>query len=430
MPVPAAAPARYHLSMHEIRDTFVGVLLVLALPSAAASAEPCVDGMAGGFPCSRVDLLARLTPAQLGMSSSTDDWGWTDSVTGVEYALVVGSQGTAFVDLSDPEAPLLVGNLPAHNGLTTGIRDVKVYADHAFVTADVFGHGMQVFDLTQLRDVVSPPVTFSETAHYDGISDAHNVAVDEATGFAYAVSDGTCSGGLHMIDVTTPTMPTFAGCFSSQGSLHDVQCVVYQGPDVEHVGAEICFASDPFSPSQLVIVDVTDKSSPVELAAEGYPASSIAHQGWLSEDHAFFLMGDEGDEQAGGTHTRTLVWDVRDLDAPLLVGEHFASTFATDHNMYVSGSRVYQGNYQAGFRVLELVDPAAGLLEEVGFLDSRPGSDSNSFSGAWSTFPFYASGIFIGTDTAEGLFVLRFRDELFADGFESGDASAWDSIAL
>jgi choice-of-anchor B domain-containing protein len=408
-------------------------LLVAALLSAnglfplgAASAELCVDGMAGGFPCSNVHLLARLTPGALGMSSSTDNWGWTDPVTGVEYALVVGSQGTAFVDLSDPEAPLLVGNLPAHNGLSTGIRDVKVYADHAFVTADVFGHGMQVFDLSQLRDVVAPPVTFSETAHYSDLSDAHNIAIDEETGFAYPVSDGTCSGGLHMIDLSIPTRPVFAGCFADEGSLHDVQCVVYQGPDVEHVGQEICFASDPGSPDQLVIVDVTDKAAPEGLAAEGYPASSIGHQGWLTEDHAFFLMGDEGDE-TGAVNTRTLVWDVRDLDAPVLAGEYFAETFATDHNMYVKGSKVYQGNYRAGFRVLELVDPAAGLLEEVGFLDSRPGNDENTFSGAWSTFPFYDSGIFIGTDTAEGLFVMRFGAGIFADGFESGDTGAWDT---
>jgi choice-of-anchor B domain-containing protein len=126
-------------------------------------------------------------------------------------------------------------------------------------------------------------------------------------------------------------------------------------------------------------------------------------------------------------NTRTLVWDVRDLDAPVLAGEYFAETFATDHNMYVKGSKVYQGNYRAGFRVLELVDPAAGLLEEVGFLDSRPGNDENTFSGAWSTFPFYDSGIFIGTDTAEGLFVMRFGAGIFADGFESGDTGAWDT---
>ena len=52
---------------------------------------------------------------------------------------------------------------------------------------------MQVFDLAQLRNVKNGPVTFEETAHYDGIASAHNIVINEATGYAYAV--GASSGG-------------------------------------------------------------------------------------------------------------------------------------------------------------------------------------------------------------------------------------------
>ena len=75
--------------------------------------------------------------------------------------------------------------------------------------------------------------------------------------------------------------------------------------------------------------------------------------------------------------------------------------------MYVRGNRIFQGNYRAGFRDLRIIDAAAGTLEEVGFLDSQPGIDTADFSGAWSTYPFFQSGIVIGTDTNQGLFVLR-----------------------
>ena len=60
---------------------------------------------------------------------------------------------------------------------------------------------MQIFDLTRLRTVSSPPVTFSESAHYSGFSDAHNIAINEDSGFAYAVRTNTCDGGLHMINI-------------------------------------------------------------------------------------------------------------------------------------------------------------------------------------------------------------------------------------
>ncbi|MDH3402699.1 MAG: choice-of-anchor B family protein [Acidobacteriota bacterium] len=406
---------------------FAATLVVAVFGAAAGAfgqAIPCVDGMAGIYPCSNVTLMSHLSSAELGTAAASDNWGWEDPQTGVEYALVAANEGTIFVSLADPEAPVVVGTLPAHNGLATFIRDVKVYADHAFVTADTSGHGMQVFDLSQLRDVVTPPVIFAETAHYNGISDAHNIAINPETGFAYPVSDDTCSGGLHMIDVSTPTLPVFAGCYSEAGNIHDAVCQVYNGPDVAHQGQEICVAAD--LTGLVAIVDVTDKLNPVTLSSTPYPGASISHQGWTTEDQRYYIHGDEGDEQ-NGTNTKTYVFDIQDLDDPSLAGTYTATTFATDHNQYVRGNHVFQGNYRAGFRVLEMGDLSVGELTEVAFLDTRPTSDSNNFSGAWTTFPFFDSGLVIVTDTGEGLFVIRPELDLFADGFESGDTSAWSS---
>ena len=128
-----------------------------------------------------------------------------------------------------PQNPVYLGNLPSHSG-TSSWRDIKTFADHAFIVADGQPHGIQVFDLTQLRGVSNPPVTFSETAHYGAIGNAHNIVINEATGFAYAVGSNACSGGLYMVDVNTPTTPTFAGCFSADGYTHDAQCVNLHRP--------------------------------------------------------------------------------------------------------------------------------------------------------------------------------------------------------
>ena len=102
-------------------------------------------------------------------------------------------------------------------------RDIKVHDDHAFVVADNAGaHGVQVFDLALLRDVTDPPVTFEPTARYDGVHSAHNIVINEETGFAYVVgaSGGgeTCGGGLQMVDIRDPQNPVFAGCFADAGN--------------------------------------------------------------------------------------------------------------------------------------------------------------------------------------------------------------------
>jgi subtilisin-like proprotein convertase family protein len=171
--------------------------------------EECIAGSAGGYPCNRVDLLEVMPTGTIGGGNGNDLWGWTDPFDGREYALMGRSNGTAFIDITDPGNPIYLGNLPTSTGNSIW-RDIKTYADHAFIVSDSNGnHGMQVFDLAELRSVVSPPVTFSETGHYSNFGSAHNIVIDEDSGYAFAVgvSSGTttCSGGLHMIDISTPS---------------------------------------------------------------------------------------------------------------------------------------------------------------------------------------------------------------------------------
>ena len=392
------------------------------LTAVTGEEAPCTDGATGPFDCSQVDLVAFVPLASLGADPGTilnDIWGWTDPVTGRDWALVGRSDATAFVDVSDPANPRYAGELPMTEGATENLwRDIKVYADHAFIVADGAGaHGVQIFDLTQLRDAAGPPVTFTETARYDGIASSHNIVINEETGMAYAVGSSmggqTCGGGLHMIDVRTPAEPVFLGCFSDAttgrqrtGYSHDAQCVIYRGPDEDYQGREICFGANE---TALSIADVTDRDNPVVIARGEYPNVAYAHQGWLTEDHRHFFMGDEADESQGGVdRTRTLIWDVADLDDPLLLKEHFAETGTIDHNQYVRGNRLYQANLMSGLRVLDISDVENPI--EIGFFDTVP-DDAGlpAFGGAWSNYPFFESGIVVVSSWSEGLFVLRPR---------------------
>jgi choice-of-anchor B domain-containing protein len=363
----------------------------------------CEDGFAAGYPCRNVDLLAQLPLASFGAGAANDVWGWTDPQTGREYALLGLNTGVAFVDVSEPDAPAYLGLLPTPT-FPSFWRDIKVYADHAFIVSEASGHGLQVFSLARLRGVGAPPVVFTANARYTGFGNAHNVAIDEATGFAYAVGTRTCAGGLHMVDVRVPLAPLFAGCYADDGYTHDAQCVVYAGPDAEHRGREICFAANE---DTLSVVDVTEKAAPRLLSRSAYAGSAYTHQGWLTEDHAHFLIDDELDEQRFGHATRTWVWDVSDLDAPALRGAHDGESSASDHNQYVRGSHVFQANYRSGLRVLRFGDLARLELAEVAFFDTFPEHDLPGFAGAWSSYPFFSSGVVVVSDIGRGLFVLE-----------------------
>lgn len=363
----------------------------------------CEDGVADAFACDHVELLAWLTRSSLGLGQLNDVWGWTDPVTGTEYAIVGLRDAVAFVDLADPENPVHVGTLPTQTSPSIW-NDMKVYGDYAFVVSEAIGHGMQVFDLALLRTTSDPPETFAPAALYARFSKAHNIAIDEETARAFVVGSNTCRGGLHIVDIADPLNPRFAGCFAADGYTHDAQCVVYRGPDSEHAGREICFASNE---DTLTIVDVTDAASPVMLSRSGYLGQRYTHQGWLGEDHAYFFVDDEFDELTYGIRSRTYVWDVSDLDAPVLAGAHAGATGSIDHNQYTLGDHLFQANYTSGLRILRMGDLSRGELIEVGSFDTYPNDDRATFDGAWSVYPYFASGIVVVSDINRGLFVLR-----------------------
>lgn len=375
---------------------------------APLGATPCVGGVAGGFPCSNIDLLAFMPLNTIGGTGGTegnDIWGWTDPQTNKEYALMGLTNGTAFVDISNPTAPIFLGHL-ATATFSSIWRDIKVYADHAFIVADFAGsHGVQVFDLTRLRNVTNPPVTFTEDGNFHGVGSAHNIVINEATGYAYAVGGDTCNGGLHFINLQNPTSPTDAGCFSSDGYTHDAQCVVYTGPDTTYQGHEICFNSNE---DTVTIVDVTNKAAPAQLAREPYPGSSYTHQGWVTEDQRYLLVDDEGDEFDFGHSTRTYVWDIADLNDPVLLGSYTAAANigSVDHNLYVVGDLAYEANYSSGLRILDISNVSTASLTEVGYFDVYTANNSANYNGAWSVYPFFSSGVVIVSGIEQGLFIL------------------------
>ena len=377
----------------------------------------CDEGAAAGFSCESVDLIAFLPASAIGAEPwerVSDMWGWTDPETGREYALVGRSGGAAIVDVTDPADPRYLGVVTAN---PSGARDLKVYADHLFFTGDGAGdHGLVVFDLTRLRDTSIDPVEFEPDAVYRGIASAHNLVMDAESGFAFPVGSSgggeTCGGGLHMVDVRDPKSPTFAGCFTdtvgllAPGRTHDAQCVVYRGPDDRYEGRQICFISNE---SLLRIVDITDKETPAPIGGASHPGVAYIHQGWLTEDHRYYYLDDELDELVGtAPKTRTYIYDVAELDDPILVGSVDGPTGATDHNLYVKGDRMYQANYQAGFRLFDISDPEAP--EEIGWFDTTPyEGDPPGFVGAWTAYPFFDSGTVVVTSMYEGVFLLRPR---------------------
>ena len=385
-------------------------LFVVFVSQILIAQTPCESGFAGEYPCKNYDLLSHVDVDILantnGNPEGSDIWGWTDATTGKEYAIAAMTNSTAFVDVSDPLNPIFLGRIDSNAG-NNFWRDVKIYNNFAFIVADNVGnHGMQIFDLTRLRNVTAGNQTFSPDKIYTDVSSCHNIVINEANGIAYLVDCKNVGRGVHFVDISDPTNPVNLGNYNEEGVTHDAQVVTYKGPDSRYTNKEILVGSNE---TKVVILDVTDKNNVVKLSSINYTQLGYTHQGWFTEDQRYFILGDETDEQNFGMNTRTLIFDFLDLEQPTLSSTYFGSSSAIDHNGYVKGNEFFMANYRAGFRAFDITNIASATnsMEETGFFDTYPANNGTAFNGAWSVYPYFESGNIIINDIERGLFVIR-----------------------
>jgi choice-of-anchor B domain-containing protein len=185
---------------------------------------------------------------------------------------------------------------------------------------------------------------------------------------------------------------------------HDAQVVSYNGPDSDYTGKEIYVGSNE---DEVVILDVTDKNNPKRISKFVYPNVGYTHQGWFTEDHRYFIVGDELDELNFGNNTKTLVFDFTNLDRPKLQFSYTGTTSAIDHNGYVKDNLFYLASYTAGIRVIDISGISGSSITEIGFFDSFPSNDSPVFNGVWNVYPFFESGNIVISDISGGLFIVK-----------------------
>ncbi len=255
---------------------------------------PCTNGFAGEYPCDNYDLLSHVPVStlanSLGNPEGSDVWGWTDPDTGKEYAIAAMTNSTAFVDITDPINPIFLGRLNSNAG-NNYWRDVKIYGNYAFIVADNVGnHGMQVFDLTRLRDINEtevPELPVEPDLIYDDVASCHNIIINETSAIAYLLGCNTFNGGPNFVDISDPVNPVNLGGYAADGYTHDAQVVTYSGPDTDYIGKEILVGSNE---NKVVILDVTDKSNVLKVSEFDYSQIGYTHQGWFTEDQRYFYL--------------------------------------------------------------------------------------------------------------------------------------------
>ena len=402
----------------------------------------CIDGKAGDYECNNYDLISHISLEEMNATAGNDCWGWTDSSNGYEYALMGLDNGIAFINISDPYEPIYLGTLPT-NTLESFWRDVKVFQNYAFIVSEAPGHGMQVFNLEKLRGLQSVN-EFEADYVFEKFGNAHNIAINEQSGYAYIAGAG--DRGIYAININNPTDPAVELEYPDFGYSHDIQIVNYKGPDSRYSGKEIYLGSNE---NKLIIVDVTDKNNTNIISEFTYDESvqitdQYTHQSWMNERQNYLFLGDEFDElnkgciESGYTNcelvqkTKTYVLDLNDLEEPKLHFVYNHKLDGIDHNGYINDNKFYLAAYTNGLRVIDILNVEQKTLTEIGYFDTYPSDHENdvvkqnlfrhsdpgehtgkkgkqieAFNGAWSVYPFFKSENVIISDINSGLFIVK-----------------------
>ncbi len=328
-------------------------------------------------------LLGHFVPPT-GGSYVSGCWGWTDTTTGREYALLGSRSGTSIVEITDPADPVERAFVP---GPTSQWRELQTWEHYAYVVSEG-GGGTQIIDLSPLPDSVHLVRSFIYTDGANSTARAHTAHVREG----YLYLNGCAfygGGGVLIFSLADPEFPAFMSQYTSGHYIHDcfVRNDTLYAAAITGIGVEI--------------VDVSDKAYPNYLATVFYPESGT-HNCAVTNDGGYLLTTDE----VGLTEKTLKIWDLSTPGSYAKVAEYTGDASAIVHNVFVRDTLAIMSYYTAGVKIVNISDPRNPV--EVGGYDTCPDSlgSGASYTGAWSVYPFFPSGRIIVGDMVSGLFII------------------------
>ncbi len=346
-----------------------------------------------------------------------DCWGYTHS-NGTEIAILGGTEDIFFIDLSvpaDPEVVYTYHVLNSPSGTTNQSlwRDFKSYGNYVYAVADEGTAGLLIFDMSEAPTTIT---MVKQTTEF--WTKTHNIYIDEEHGKLYGAGTNSISNGLVIIDlIGNPADPDEYWNVPLNGSgggyVHDV-----------FVRDNIAYCSHG-SLQKLQMYDFSDLPNfSVVGTVEDYPEPGYNHSSWLNDEGNMLVMCDE-------THGS----DVKlvDVTDPLNISSDDFKTFYSEllgpdapsasvaHNPFVIGSLVYLSYYHDGVQVFNIANPDD--ITVLAYYDTYPSNTGyGGFNGCWGVYPFFSSGIIIGSDQNNGLYVLQIDELPLAIDFISFEA--------
>ncbi len=297
-------------------------------------------------------------------------WGYT-APDGREYALVGGANGLIIVEVTNPDSPQYIVQIP---GPSSPWREIKTYQHYAYVVTEGGSVGIQVVNLSNLPD---SNLTY-HNVNPGGITRGHALHVDETKGYLYVYGSNLNGGRAQVFNLNTdPYNPSYVGFVNYIGYVHD-----------GYVDNDTLYSAHIYA-GKFAIIKMTNKSSPVLLGSQTTPGA-FTHNTWKSGDYLF--VTDEVSNSFLTSYDVSDPSDIRELDRIAIT----PGSGSIVHNTHVVDDYAVTSWYKDGFSIIDVNRPAN--MVEVGRYDTYPNGSGNGFEGCWGVYPYFPSGTIVASN--------------------------------
>ncbi len=314
-------------------------------------------------------------------------WGYAGP-NGREYAILGCNTGTAFYDITDTAN---IHEVDFVTGVTSGWREMKVFSSYAYVVSEGTNSKLQIIALQYLPDSVSLVATYS----YSGYDHTHSISQSGPYLYLHGGNNtfgGTDPGGETILDITNPQSPVKRGSWSNF-YVHDSRIL-----------NDTIYACNIYNPpGSISVINAANKDNLVTIGSWVNNPNPFPHNCAIPNDRRYIFTTDETQSPNG----KLKVWNKSNLANVTLVTswQPTGITTAIVHNVEIYNNLAVVAHYTAGIRILNITDPTNP--QEIAWYDTYPTNNSANFAGCWGVFMFPSSGKIIGSNIAEGLFVIK-----------------------
>jgi len=325
-------------------------------------------------------------------------WGYAQD--GREYAIIGTTEGTHFLDITDPTDPVEVDFVAGEQqGPIVVHRDYHNLDNYLYMVCQEGQSSLQIADLSYLPDSVN--VVYDSNEIFRG---THNIFIDTTQAVLYAVFNfinGTNNiVRWQRLDISDPENPTLIDQTTTGPYIHDL-----------YVDDGLAFMNR--GNTDMAVYDFNQEPPAIVGVLDGYVGQGYNHSGYPTPDLTTYVMGDE----THGSPIKIIdISDLTDIEVLSTVTSG-VNDLSIAHNQIVHEDRMYSAYYYDGIYAWSIEDPANPVL--LGYYDTSELSHQESFEGAWGVYPFLPSGNILVSDMQTGLWIFQLDPILSTDDFNS-----------